>query len=205
MFWEAMIDCESRPFRAMIWIRFARRLNITVDDHSLSARCLSATLCMGLFLRTKGNLTEAGCSECMGRAGPSSGHRGNCHRMRCGHYPGADGVTSARRRFSPGRRTHRLTHCTLDQHDLLSSYQGAGCDAGAFHLRLLQLRQSFISMAKTPWNARCVPNSPRCRHTRSAGSDFPPGPFDPRWVLQGMGVTRRGLNGEIWGATSAFP
>jgi predicted amidohydrolase YtcJ len=33
----------------------------------------------------------------------------------------------------------------------------------------------------------------------AAGSDFSPGPFDPRMGIQGM-VTRRGWNGETWGA-----
>lgn len=33
----------------------------------------------------------------------------------------------------------------------------------------------------------------------AAGSDFPPGPFDPRMAIQGM-VTRTGWNGQTWGA-----
>jgi predicted amidohydrolase YtcJ len=33
-----------------------------------------------------------------------------------------------------------------------------------------------------------------------AGSDFPPGPFAPLMGLQGM-VTRKGWNGEVWGAS----
>ena len=32
------------------------------------------------------------------------------------------------------------------------------------------------------------------------GSDFPPGPFDPRMAIQGQ-VTRTGFNGETWGAS----
>ena len=32
----------------------------------------------------------------------------------------------------------------------------------------------------------------------AAGSDFSPGPFDPRMAIQGM-VTRKGWNGEVWG------
>jgi predicted amidohydrolase YtcJ len=34
----------------------------------------------------------------------------------------------------------------------------------------------------------------------STGSDFYPGPFDPRMAIQGM-VTRKGFNGQTWGAT----
>jgi predicted amidohydrolase YtcJ len=34
----------------------------------------------------------------------------------------------------------------------------------------------------------------------STGSDFSPGPFDPRMAIQGM-VTRKGFNGETWGAS----
>ena len=33
----------------------------------------------------------------------------------------------------------------------------------------------------------------------AAGSDFPPGPFDPRMAIQGM-VTRTGWDGQTWGA-----
>jgi predicted amidohydrolase YtcJ len=33
----------------------------------------------------------------------------------------------------------------------------------------------------------------------AGGSDFPPGPFDPRMAIQGM-VTRTGWDGETWGA-----
>ncbi len=33
----------------------------------------------------------------------------------------------------------------------------------------------------------------------SAGSDFSPGPFDPRMAIQGM-VTRTGWDGKTWGA-----
>ena len=32
----------------------------------------------------------------------------------------------------------------------------------------------------------------------TTGSDFYPGPFDPRMAIQGM-VTRKGFNGETWG------
>ena len=37
----------------------------------------------------------------------------------------------------------------------------------------------------------------------TAGSDFPPGPIAPMMSLQGM-VTRKGWNGEIWGASQAI-
>jgi predicted amidohydrolase YtcJ len=33
----------------------------------------------------------------------------------------------------------------------------------------------------------------------AAGSDFPPGPFDPRMAIQGM-ATRTGWDGKTWGA-----
>jgi len=33
----------------------------------------------------------------------------------------------------------------------------------------------------------------------AAGSDFSPGPFDPRMAIQGM-VTRTGWDGQTWGA-----
>jgi predicted amidohydrolase YtcJ len=33
----------------------------------------------------------------------------------------------------------------------------------------------------------------------AAGSDFSPGPFDPRMAIQGM-VTRTGWDGKTWGA-----
>ena len=44
-----------------------------------------------------------------------------------------------------------------------------------------------------------VSHFPRCRNRGGRGSDFSPGPFDPRMGIQGM-VTRTGWNGETWGA-----
>lgn len=38
----------------------------------------------------------------------------------------------------------------------------------------------------------------------AAGSDFSPGPFDPRMAIQGM-VTRTGWDGKTWAPTSGSP
>ena len=37
----------------------------------------------------------------------------------------------------------------------------------------------------------------------TGGSDFPPGPFAPMLAIQAM-VTRKGWNGEVWGASQAI-
>jgi predicted amidohydrolase YtcJ len=94
----------------------------------------------------------------------------------------------------------KITHCTLINDDLIrrmkalnvvpaafTSYAYYNSDKFHFYGEELMKR----SMAyRTFLDAGIV---------AAAGSDFSPGPFDPRMAIQGM-VTRTGWNGETWGA-----
>jgi len=94
----------------------------------------------------------------------------------------------------------KITHCTLVNGDLIrrikvvdavpalfTTYAYYNSDKFHFYGEpLMQHCMAFRSLLDAGIHA-------------AAGSDFPPGPFDPRMAIQGM-VTRTGWNGETWGA-----
>jgi predicted amidohydrolase YtcJ len=94
----------------------------------------------------------------------------------------------------------KITHCTLVNDDLIRRMKAVGAapalfttyayyNSDKFHFYgepLMQHCMAFRSLLDAGIHA-------------AAGSDFPPGPFDPRMAIQGM-VTRTGWNGETWGA-----
>ena len=95
---------------------------------------------------------------------------------------------------------HKITHCTFINDDLVRRIKALGVtpalfttyayyNSDKFHFYgedFMQHAMAFRTLLDTGIPA-------------AAGSDFPPGPFDPRMGIQGM-VTRRGWNGETWGA-----
>jgi predicted amidohydrolase YtcJ len=94
----------------------------------------------------------------------------------------------------------KITHCTLVNDDLIRRLKAVDAvpalfttyayyNSDKFHFYgepLMQHCMAFRSLLDAGIHA-------------AAGSDFPPGPFDPRMAIQGM-VTRTGWNGETWGA-----
>jgi len=94
----------------------------------------------------------------------------------------------------------KITHCTLVDDDLIrrikvvdavpalfTTYAYYNSDKFHFYGEpLMQHCMAFRSLLDAGIHA-------------ASGSDFPPGPFDPRMAIQGM-VTRTGWNGETWGA-----
>jgi hypothetical protein len=94
----------------------------------------------------------------------------------------------------------KITHCTLVNDDLIRRMKAVDAvpalfttyayyNSDKFHFYgdpLMQHCMAFRSLLDAGIRA-------------AAGSDFPPGPFDPRMAIQGM-VTRTGWNGETWGA-----
>jgi predicted amidohydrolase YtcJ len=94
----------------------------------------------------------------------------------------------------------KITHCTLINDDLLRRIKALGVvpapftsyayyNTDKFHFYGEELMKR--SMAYRSFLDAGIP--------AAAGSDFSPGPFDPRMGIQGM-VTRTGWNGETWGA-----
>jgi predicted amidohydrolase YtcJ len=94
----------------------------------------------------------------------------------------------------------KITHCTLINDDLLRRMKALGVVPAPFTSYAYYNTDKFHfygeelikrSMAYRSFLDAGIP--------AAAGSDFSPGPFDPRMGIQGM-VTRTGWNGETWGA-----
>jgi predicted amidohydrolase YtcJ len=94
----------------------------------------------------------------------------------------------------------KITHCTLINDDLLRRIKAAGVVPAVF--------TSYAYYNSDKFHFYGEELMKRCMAFRSfadagvpaaAGSDFSPGPFDPRMGMQGM-VTRTGWNGQTWGA-----
>jgi predicted amidohydrolase YtcJ len=184
------------------WIRFGATSEHTVDG-SFSERTMALSIPYpGVNPPYKGNVTETQSDlnawiERVHRAGIQV----NCH---------ANGdvaidmvltaVERAQKSFPRADARPKITHCTLINDDLIrrmkalnlvpapfTSYAYYNSDKFKFYGEDLMKR----SMAyRTFLDAGIV---------AAAGSDFSPGPFDPRMAIQGM-VTRTGWNGETWGA-----
>lgn len=93
----------------------------------------------------------------------------------------------------------KITHCTLVNTSLLARMRAAGAvpavftsytyyNSDKFHFYGEELMRHC--MAYRDLLDAGIP--------AAAGSDFPPGPFDPRMAIQGM-TTRTGWNGQTWG------
>ena len=94
----------------------------------------------------------------------------------------------------------KITHCTLVNDELLQRMRALDAVPAAFTTYAYYNADKFHF-----YGAELMR---RCMAYRSfldagirvaAGSDFGPGPFSPLMGIQGM-VTRRGWNGEVWGA-----
>jgi hypothetical protein len=184
------------------WIRFGATSEHTVDG-SFSERTMALSIPYpGMEPPYKGNVTETqddlnAWIERVHRAGIQV----NCH---------ANGdvaidmmltaVERAQRLFPRADARPKITHCTLITDDLVRRMKALGAVPAAFTSYAYYNSDKFHfygeelmkrSMAyRTFLDAGIV---------AAAGSDFSPGPFDPRMAIQGM-VTRTGWDGKTWGA-----
>jgi hypothetical protein len=94
----------------------------------------------------------------------------------------------------------KITHCTLINDNLVRRIKANGAVPALF--------TSYAYYNSDKFHFYGEELMKRCMAFRTlldagipaaAGSDFSPGPFDPRMGIQGM-VTRTGWNGETWGA-----
>jgi predicted amidohydrolase YtcJ len=94
----------------------------------------------------------------------------------------------------------KITHCTLINDDLVRRMKAMDAVPALF------TTYAYFNADKFHFYGEALMK--RCMAYRTlldagiraaGGSDFPPGPFDPRMGIQGM-VTRKGWNGETWGA-----
>ena len=184
------------------WIRLGATSEHTVDG-SFSERTMAlSTPYPGITPPYKGNITETqedlnAWIEKVHRAGIQV----NCHAngdVAIDMFLTA--VERAQKLFPRADARPKITHCTLINDGLVkrmkalgavpalfTSYAYYNSDKFAFYGEELMKR----SMAfRTLLDAGVV---------ASAGSDFSPGPFDPRMAIQGM-ATRTGWDGKTWGA-----
>src|SRR6185295_9697532 len=109
-------------------------------------------------------------------------------------------VERAQRLFPRADARPKITHCTLINDALVGRIKAAGVVPAAFTSYAYYNSDKFTfygeelmkrMMAYRSFLDAGVPVA--------AGSDFSPGPFDPRMAIQGM-VTRTGWDGKTWGA-----
>jgi predicted amidohydrolase YtcJ len=184
------------------WIRLGATSEHTVDG-SFSERTMALSMPYpGVTPPYKGNVTE---TQEQLNAWIERVHRAaiqvNCH---------ANGdvaidmvltaVERAQKLFPRADARPKITHCTLINENLLRRIKAAGVVPSAFTTYAYYNSDKFHfygeelmkrSMAYRSFLDADVP--------AAAGSDFSPGPFDPRMAIQGM-VTRTGWDGQTWGA-----
>jgi predicted amidohydrolase YtcJ len=199
---EAMISGGLMTGFGDEWIRLGATSEHTVDG-SFSERTMALnTPYPGIVPPYKGNVTETQDTlnqwiERVHRAGIQV----NCHangELAIGMVLTA--VERAQRLFPRADARPKITHCTLLNDDLLRRMKAAGAVPAAF------TTYAYYNSDKFPFYGEDLMK--RAMPFRSfldagivaaAGSDFGPGPFDPRMGIQGM-VTRKGWDGRTWGA-----
>jgi predicted amidohydrolase YtcJ len=197
---DAMIAAGIQSGFGDEWIRFGATSEHTVDG-SFSERT------MGLSVNYpgtdyKGNITTTqedlnAWVEKVHRAGIQT----NCHAngdIAIDMYLTA--CERAQKFFPRADARHKITHCTLIDDGLVrrikalnavpslfTTYVYYNSDKFKFYgEELMQRSMAFRTLLNAGIHA-------------AAGSDFSPGPFDPRMAIQGM-VTRTGWDGKTWGA-----
>jgi predicted amidohydrolase YtcJ len=182
------------------WIRFGATSEHTIDG-SFSERTMALSVNYP-GTTYKGNVTtsQSDLNAWMERV-HRAGIQTNCH---------ANGdvaidmcltaLERAQKRFPRRAARPKITHCTLINDDLIrrmkaldvvpalfTTYAYYNSDKFSFYGEdLMKRSMAFRSLLDAGIHA-------------AAGSDFSPGPFDPRMAIQGM-VTRTGWDGKTWGA-----
>ncbi len=199
---EAMIAGGIQTGLGDEWIRFGATSEHTVDG-SFSERTMAlSTPYPGVTPSYKGNVTETQADlntwiERVHRAGIQV----NCH---ANGDVAIDMVLTALERaqklFPRADARPKITHCTQVNDDLVRRIKATGTVPAAF------TSYAYYNSDKFKYYGEEMMK--HCMAYRSfldagivsaAGSDFSPGPFDPRMAIQGM-VTRTGWDGKTWGA-----
>ena len=183
------------------WVKFGATSEHTVDG-SYSERTMAiSTPYPGITPPYKGNVTETQkdldeWADKVNRAGIQM----NCHAN--GDVAIDMTLTAyekALKAFPRKDARPKITHCTLMTPDLIRRMKAMDCVPAAFTTYAYYNSDKFHfygeammknMMAYRDWLDAGI--------VAAAGSDFSPGPFDPRMAIQGM-ATRKGWNGEVWG------
>jgi len=182
------------------WVRFGATSEHTVDG-SFSERTMALSV---NFPGTnyKGNVTTTQDDL---NAWVEKFHRGgiqiNCHAngdVAIDMYLTA--FERAQKLFPRVDARPKITHCTLINDDLVRRIKALDAVPALFTTYAYYNSDKFVFYGEDLMK--------RCMAFRTlldagihaaAGSDFSPGPFDPRMAIQGM-VTRTGWDGKTWGA-----
>jgi hypothetical protein len=182
------------------WIRFGATTERTVDG-SFSERTMALSVNYP-GTNYKGNVTTTqddlnAWVEKVHRAGIQI----NCHAngdVAIDMYLTA--FERAQKRFPRADARPKITHCTLINDDLVRRMKALDAVPALFTTYAYYNSDKFSFYGEDLMK--------RCMAFRTlldagihaaAGSDFSPGPFDPRMAIQGM-VTRTGWDGKTWGA-----
>jgi predicted amidohydrolase YtcJ len=197
---DAMIAAGIESGFGDEWIRFGATSEHTVDG-SFSERTMALSI---NFPGTnyKGNVTTTqedlnAWVEKVHRAGIQV----NCHAngdVAIDMYLTA--LERAQKLFPRADARPKITHCTLITDDLVRRMRALDAVPALFTTYTYYNSDKFTFYGEDLMK--------RCMAFRTlldggihaaAGSDFSPGPFDPRMAIQGM-VTRTGWDGKTWGA-----
>jgi predicted amidohydrolase YtcJ len=199
---ESMITGGIKSGFGDEWIKLGATSEHTIDG-SFSERTMALSQPYpGVTPPYKGNITESQDTlnawiERVHRAGIQV----NCHAN--GEIAIEMFLTAVERaqKVSPRADARpKITHCTLVNDDILRRMKAAGAVPAAFTSYAYYNSDKFHFYGQELMK-RCMPFRSFLDSGiwAAAGSDFSPGPFDPRMGMQGM-VTRTGWNGETWGA-----
>ncbi len=206
-------ECQEKVLDAMIaagmesglgdeWIRFGATSEHTVDG-SFSERTMAISKpYIGISPPYQGNLTEKqedldAWADKVNRAGIQM----NCH---ANGDVAIDHVLTAYERalkaFPRADARPKITHCSLINDSILARIKAMNAVPALFTTYAYYNADKFHFYGEDMMKHMMAYRTLLDAGVRvAAGSDFSPGPFDPLMGMQGM-VTRKGWNGEIWGA-----
>ena len=199
---EAMMKSGIESGFGDEWIRFGATSEHVIDG-SFSERTMSLSMGYpGVSPPYHGNITTTQTDldawvERVHRAGI----RPNCH---------ANGDTAIEMMLTAYERAlkkyprrdvrPKVTHCTLINDGIIRRMKAMDAVPAVFSTYPYYNADKFHFYGEAVLEHCMAFRSFQEAGIRAAdGSDFPPGPFDPRMAIQGQ-VTRTGFNGEIWGA-----
>jgi predicted amidohydrolase YtcJ len=183
------------------WVRFGGTWE-RVQDGGLSSRTMSMTRpYIGVSPPYKGNLTEEqGSLNAWAERIHRAGIRMNTH---CNGEPAIERSLIAYEKilkaFPRPNTRPKFTHCSLPSAQQIRRIKAMDGQPSDFSTYLYYNSDKFkyygadLAEHMLPYKSFLDTGV-----NVTTGSDFPPGPFDPRMAVQGM-VTRKGFNGETWG------
>jgi predicted amidohydrolase YtcJ len=182
------------------WIRFGATSEHTIDG-SFSERTMALSVTYpGTTYKGNVTTTQSDLDAWVNKV-HRAGIQANCHAngdVAIDMYLKA--LERAQKLFPRPDARPKITHCTLINDDLVrrmkaldavpalfTTYAYYNSDKFGFYGEdLMKHSMAFRTLLDAGIHA-------------AAGSDFSPGPFDPRMAIQGM-VTRTGWDGKTWGA-----